>query len=68
MKVLLNAGLPVFVLFGKELSPFRGRHHSALVDCMRSKVKKMTSKVKKMTAKAMIYGVLLLFVKLNIQQ
>jgi len=28
MKVLLNAGLPVFVLFGKELSPFRGRHHS----------------------------------------
>ncbi len=61
MKVLLNAGLPVFVLFGKELSPFRGRHHSALVDCMRSKVKKMT-------AKAMIYGVLLLFVKLNIQQ
>jgi len=60
MKVLLNAGLSVFVLFGKELSPSRGRHHSALVDCMRSIVKKMT-------AKAMIYGVLLLFLKLNIQ-
>jgi hypothetical protein len=60
MKVLLNAGFPVFVIFGKELSPFRGRHHSAIVDCM-------CSIVKKMTVKAMIYGKLLLNLKLNIQ-
>lgn len=60
MKVLLSAGFPVFVIFGKELSPFRGRHHSAVVHCMRSQMKKMT-------VKAMIYGKLLVDLKLNIQ-
>jgi hypothetical protein len=49
MKVWLSAGLPVLFMFGKELSPFRGRHHSLIVDCMRSKKKKII-------AKAMIYG------------